>query len=181
MKRLIIISLTIIMFFFKNSAMSNNQESFYDLEIESINGEIIKLKDYRDKVILIVNTASYCGFTKQYEDLQELWDKYKSKGLIVLGVPSDSFNQEKKTNSEVKEFCEVNFEINFPLTTITEVKGSDAHEIFKWAENNFGKSAIPKWNFHKILINKQGNVEDTYASFTKPTSNKIINKIEEIL
>ena len=169
------------MFFFKNSAMTNNQKSFYDLEIESINGEIIKLKDYRDKVILIVNTASYCGFTKQYEDLQELWDKYKSKGLIVLGVPSDSFNQEKKTNSEVKEFCEVNFEINFPLTTITEVKGSDAHEIFKWAKNNFGKSAIPKWNFHKILINKQGNVEDTYASFTNPTSNKIMNKIEEIL
>ena len=181
MKKLIIISLTIIMFFFKNSAMSNNQKSFYDLEIESINGEIIKLKDYRDKVILIVNTASYCGFTKQYEDLQELWDKYKSKGLIVLGVPSDSFNQEKKTNSEVKEFCEVNFEINFPLTTITEVKGSDAHDIFKWAENNFGKSAIPKWNFHKILINKLGNVEETYASFTKPTSNKIISKIEEIL
>ena len=169
------------MFFFKNSAMSNNQKSFYDLEIESINGEIIKLKDYRDKVILIVNTASYCGFTKQYEDLQELWDKYKSKGLIVLGVPSDSFNQEKKTNSEVKEFCEVNFEINFPLTTITEVKGRNAHKIFKWAENNFGKSAIPKWNFHKILINKQGNVEETYASFTKPTSNKIISKIEEIL
>ena len=169
------------MFFFKSSAMSNNQKSFYDLEIESINGEIIKLKDYRDKVILIVNTASHCGFTKQYEDLQELWDKYKSMGLIVLGVPSDSFNQEKKTNSEVKEFCEVNFEINFPLTTITEVKGSDAHEIFKWAETNFGKSAIPKWNFHKILINKQGNVEKTFNSFTKPTSNKIKNKIEELL
>ena len=169
------------MFFFKSSAMSNSKKSFYDLEIESISGEIIKLNEYKNKVILIVNTASYCGFTKQYEDLQELWDKYKSKGLIVLGVPSDSFNQEKKTNSEVKEFCEVNFEINFPLTTITEVKGSDAHEIFKWAENNFGKSAIPKWNFHKILINKQGNVEETYASFTKPTSNKIINKIEEML
>ena len=181
MKKLTIISLTIIMFFFKNSAMSNDQKGFYDLEIESINGEIIKLKDYQNKVILIVNTASYCGFTKQYEDLQDLWDKYKSRGLIVLGVPSNSFNQEKKNNSEVKEFCEVNFDINFPLTTITEVKGSDAHEIFKWAENNFGKSAIPKWNFHKILINKQGNVEETYASFTKPTSNKIINKIEEIL
>ena len=117
------------MFFFKNSVMSNNQETFYDLEIESINGEIIKLKDYRDKVILIVNTASYCGFTKQYEDLQELWDKYKSKGLIVLGVPSDSFNQEKKTNSDVKEFCEVNFDINFPLTAITEVKGRNAHAV----------------------------------------------------
>ena len=84
------------MFFFKNSAMSNNHKSFYDLEIESITGEIIELKDYRDKVILIVNTASYCGFSKQFVDLQELWDKYKSKGLIVLGVPSDSFNQEKK-------------------------------------------------------------------------------------
>ena len=169
------------MFFFKNSAMSNDQKSFYDLEIESINGDLIKLKDYQNKVILIVNTASHCGFTKQYEDLQYLWDQYKTKGLIVLGVPSDSFNQEKKTNSEVKKFCEVNFDINFPLTTITEVKGSDAHEIFKWAKNNFGKSAIPKWNFHKILINKQGNVEETYASFTKPTSNKIISKIEEIL
>ena len=135
MKRLIIISITIIMFFFKSSATTNNQKSFYDLEIESINGEIIKLKDYRDKVILIVNTASYCGFTKQYEDLQDLWDKYKSMGLIVLGVPSDSFNQEKKTNSEVKEFCEVNFDINFPLTTITEVKGGNAHEIFKWAHD----------------------------------------------
>ena len=113
--------------------------------------------------------------------MQDLWNKYKSKGLIVLGVPSDTFNQEKKTNNEVKEFCEVNFEINFPLTTITEVKGGDAHEIFKWAENNYGKSAIPKWNFHKILINKKGNVEETYASFTKPTSNKIISRIEEIL
>ena len=169
------------MFFFKNSALSNDQKSFYDLEIESINGEIIKFKDYQNKVILIVNTASYCGFTKQYEDLQDLWDQYKSKGLIVLGVPSDSFNQEKKSNNEVKKFCEVNFNINFPLTTITDVKGKNVHEIFKWAENNFGKSVIPKWNFHKILINKDGNVEDTFTSFTKPTSKKIIKKIEEIL
>ena len=159
----------------------DSQKSFYDLEIESINGEIIKLKDYRDKVILIVNTASYCGFTKQYEDLQELWDKYKSKGLIVLGVPSDSFNQEKKTNSEVKEFCEVNFNINFPLTEITNVKGDNAHEIYKWAKDNYGKSAVPKWNFYKILINKEGKIEDTYASLTNPTSKKIINKIESLL
>ena len=100
---------------------------------------------------------------------------------MSLECPQTLLIKKKKTNSEVKEFCEVNFEINFPLTTITEVKGRNAHKIFKWAENNFGKSAIPKWNFHKILINKQGNVEDTYASFTKPTSNKIINKIEEIL
>ena len=98
-----------------------------------------------------------------------------------MGVPSNTFNQEKKSNNEVKKFCKVNFNINFPLTAITEVKGNDAHEIFKWAERNYGKSAIPKWNFHKILVNKEGNVEETYASFTKPLSDKIINKIEEIL
>ena len=153
--RKLIFLFSIFMFFFKTSSIANYEKKFYDFSIEGITGEIINFKDYENKVILVVNTASYCGFTKQYQDLQDLWDKYKSKGLIVLGVPSDSFNQEKKTNSEVKEFCEVNFEINFPLTTITEVKGSGAHEIFKWAKNNFGKSAIPKWNFHKILINKQ--------------------------
>ena len=168
------------MFFFKNSATSNELKNFYDLEIENINGDIINIKDYENKVVLIVNTASYCGFTKQYEDLQNLWDQYKSKGLVVLGIPSDTFNQEKKSNDEVKKFCEVNFNINFPLTAITEVKGNDAHEIFKWAERNYGKSAVPKWNFHKILINKEGKVEDTFSSFTKPMSKKIINKIESI-
>ena len=181
MKNLIIFGLTIIMIFFKTSSHAKYEKIFYDFKINSISGDIIDLSEFKGKPVLIVNTASYCGFTKQYEDMQKLWENYRERGLVVLGIPSNSFNQEKNNNSEVKEFCEVNFEINFPLTTITEVKGSDAHEIFKWAENNFGKSAIPKWNFHKILINKQGNVEETYASFTKPTSNKIVNKIEEIL
>ena len=89
--------------------------------------------------------------------------------------------KKKKNDSEVKEFCEVNFNINFPLSSITEVKGKNAHEIFKWAENNHCKSAIPKWNFHKILINKEGNIEDTFTSYTKPLSKKIVNKIEDIL
>ena len=181
MNKFIIITASIFMFFFNNSSMSKEQNNFYDLQIESINGDIIKLEDYKKKVVMIVNTASYCGFTSQYEELQDLWDKYKSKGLVVLGVPSNSFNQEKKENDEVKKFCEVNFNINFPLTTITDVKGKKAHEIFKWAEKNFGKSAVPKWNFHKILINKEGKVEDTFASFTKPNSSKILKKIEEIL
>ena len=167
--------------FFKNSAMSNYEKVFYDFQIESINGEIINFKEYENKVVLLVNTASYCGFTKQYDDLQKLWDQYKSKGLIVLGVPSNSFNQEKKKNSEIKKFCEVNFNINFPLTTLTEVKGNNAHEIFKWAKENHGKSAIPKWNFHKLLINKMGKIEETYSSLTKPTSKKIISKIESLL
>ena len=181
MNKIVFIILTIFMFFFKSSVMANYDKVFYDFKIEGVSGEIINLSDYKNKVILIVNTASYCGFTKQYDELQELWDLYKSKGLIVLGVPSNSFNQEKQSNSEVKEFCEVNFNINFPLTTITEVNGEKAHELFKWAKENHGKSAIPKWNFHKILINKQGKVEDTFASFTKPMSKTIINKIKEIL
>ena len=181
MKKFILIGLTVFIFFLKNSVMANYDKVFYDFEIESISGKIINFNEYKNKVVLIVNTASYCGFTKQYEELQELWDIYKSKGLIVLGVPSNSFNQEKKNNSEVKEFCEVNFNINFPLSNITEVKGKNAHELFKWAINNHGKSAIPKWNFHKILINKEGKIEDTFSSFTKPMSKKIINKIEGIL
>jgi len=181
MKKSIFIGITIIMFFFKSNVNANYDKIFYDFKIESITGETIDFNEYKNKVILIVNTASYCGFTKQYTDLQELWDKYKSRGLIVLGVPSNSFNQEKNSNSEVKEFCKVNFDINFPLTTITEVKGDKAHDLFKWAKNNHGKSAIPKWNFHKILINKEGKVEDTFTSFINPMSKKIVSKIENIL
>ena len=169
------------MFFFKNTVMANYEKVFYDFKIESITGEIIDFNKYKNKVFLIVNTASYCGFTKQYDELQELWSLYKTRGLIVLGVPSNSFNQEKNNNSDVKKFCEVNFNINFPLTTITEVKGENAHELFKWAKDNHGKSAVPKWNFHKILINKEGKVEDTFASFTNPMSKKIIKKLEKIL
>ena len=181
MKNLLIFGLTIIMIFFKNSSHAQYEKIFYDFTINSITGDQLDLKDFKGKPILIVNTASYCGFTKQYNDMQELWEKYRDRGLIVLGVPSNSFNQEKKNNSEIKEFCEVNFNIDFPLSTITDVKGDDAHEIFKWAKDNHGKSAIPKWNFHKILINKEGKVEETFASFTKPLSKKIIKKLEEIL
>ena len=181
MNKIVFIILTIFMFFFKSSVMANYDKVFYDFKIEGVSGEIINLSDYKNKVILIVNTASYCGFTKQYDALQELWDLYKSKGLIVLGVPSNSFNQEKDDPDDIKKFCEVNFNINFPLTTITDVKGNNAHEIFKWAQKNHGNSAVPKWNFHKILINKEGKIEDTFTSFTKPTSNKIIKIIEKIL
>ena len=181
MKKFTIIGITIIMFFFKNSVAANYEKIFFDFKINSITGEIIDLNDYKDKVVLIVNTASYCGFTKQYTELQTLWDKYKSKGFIVLGIPSNSFNQEKKSNSEVKKFCEVNFDIDFPLASITEVKGENAHEIYQWAKENYGKSAIPKWNFYKILINRQGKIEDTFSSLTNPMSKKITNIIEKIL
>ena len=181
MKKLVFIVLVFIMFFFKNFASANYNKVFYDLQINSISGELIDFNKYKDKAVLVVNTASYCGFTKQYEGLQKLWEKYESKGLIVLGVPSNSFNQEKKSGKDVKEFCEVNFDINFPLTAITNVKGENAHEIFKWAKENHGKSAVPKWNFHKILINKEGKIQNTYSSLANPMSKKVINEIEKIL
>ena len=181
MKKLTFIGLVTIMFFFKNSVSASYDKVFYDFQVNSISGELIDLKEFKNKVILVVNTASYCGFTKQYDGLQLLWEKYRSKGLIVLGVPSDSFNQEKKTNEGVKEFCNVNFNISFPLTEIIKVKGEKAHPIYKWAKKNFGNSAIPKWNFHKILINREGKVQNTYSSLTKPTSNKIISEIESVL
>ena len=181
MKNLLIIGIAIIMFFFKSLSHGDYKKVFYDFKINSISGDVINLNDFKGKPVLVVNTASYCGFTKQYDDMQELWERYKDKGLIVLGIPSNSFNQEKKVNSEVKKFCEVNFNINFPLTEITDVKGDKAHEIYKWAKENYGKSAVPKWNFYKILINKEGIIEDTYASLTNPTSKKITKKIESLL
>ena len=169
------------MIFFKSSSHAEYEKIFFDFKINSITGDVIDLNNFRGNPVLIVNTASYCGFTKQYDDMQELWEKYRDRGLVVLGVPSNSFNQEKTKNNEVKEFCEVNFNINFPLTEITDVKGDNSHEIYKWAKENYGKSAVPKWNFYKILINKEGKIEDTYASLTNPMSKKIIKKIESLL
>ena len=171
----------LIMSIFTNLSSANYDKVFFDHTIKSIDGDIIDLSKYKNKVVLLVNVASYCGFTKQYGDLQNLWDNYKEKGLVVMGVPSKSFGQEKENENEVKNFCEVNFNITFPLTSIYDVKGEDAHEIYKWAKKNYGKKSIPKWNFYKILINKEGKIEDTFASFTKPMSKKIIKAIENIL
>tara|TARA_B100001175_G_C19144448_1_gene465246 strand:+ start:103 stop:618 length:516 start_codon:yes stop_codon:yes gene_type:complete len=157
-------------------------ELFFDLSIKDIDGNIIEFNEYKNKIILIVNVASKCGFTKQYTDLQALYDKYKNDGLIVLGVPSNQFgSQEPGTNVEIKKFCETNFNITFPITDKVDVKGDNAHSIYLWAKKNYGKATIPKWNFHKILINKDGKIEDTYASFTKPMSKKITSKIEKLI
>ena len=110
--------------------------------------------------------------------MQKLWDIYKDKGLIVLGVPSNQFgSQEPGTNEEIKNFCKVNFNINFPMTDKVEVKGENAHPIYIWAKDNFGKSAVPKCNFHKILINTEGKIQNTYSSLTKPSSKKIIKEM----
>ncbi len=169
------------MIFFKSTALANYEKVFFDFKIQSIDGEMIDLNKFRNKVILLVNTASFCGFTKQYNDLQNLWEKYQTKDLIILGVPSNSFNQEQSNDDEVKKFCEVNFNISFPLSTITDVKGDKSHEIFKWAKKNYGNSAVPKWNFHKILINRDGKIQKTFNSFTNPMSDKITSEIDKIL
>tara|TARA_B100001175_G_scaffold192719_1_gene163485 strand:+ start:321 stop:869 length:549 start_codon:yes stop_codon:yes gene_type:complete len=171
----------IFMFSFFNKTMANNN-TFFDFTINSINGDELNLSEFKGKTFLLVNVASKCGFTNQYDDLQNLFDLYQDKGLIILGVPSNQFGgQEPKSENEIKKFCETNFNITFPMTSKYNVKGDDAHPIYKWAKETYGKSTVPKWNFHKILINKDGKVEDTFASFTKPMSKKIINKIEEIL
>ena len=157
-------------------------KTFYDFELELITGETISLDKYEGKAILLVNVASKCGFTKQYTDLQNLWQKYREKNLIVLGVPSNQFgSQEPGSNDEIKDFCETNFNINFPMTSKYDVKGENAHDVYKWAKDTFGKSAVPKWNFHKILIDKNGKIHDTFASFTNPMSKKIIKELENIL
>ncbi len=169
------------MFFFTSSVNAKYEKIFYDFSIKSINGDKINLNKYKNNVILLVNVASYCGFTNQYTGLQELWDEYKEQDFVVLGVPSKSFNQEKDNENEIKEFCEVNFNITFPMTAIYDVKGDNAHEIYKWAKENHGKSAIPKWNFYKILINKEGKIEQTYSSFTKPSSDKLRSKINTLI
>ena len=170
------------MFSFFNTSNANYDKIFFDFDIEDINEEKLDLSTYKNKTVLLVNVASNCGFTKQYSELQDLYERYKDKGLVVIGVPSNQFGgQEPGSNDEIKDFCETNFNITFPMMRKFDVKGENAHPIYLWAKENHGKSSIPKWNFHKILINKEGKVEETYASFTNPLSKKLIKKIEEIL
>ena len=178
----IFIYIAIIMFSFFNKTMSDNSKTLFDFKIKSINGGELDLSSFKGKTILLVNVASKCGFTNQYDDLQNLYDDLKDKGLIVIGIPTNQFGgQEPGSEKEIKNFCETNFNITFPMTSKYEVKGANAHPIYIWAKDTFGKSTVPKWNFHKILINKDGKIEDTFASFTGPLSNKVVKKIEQIL
>jgi glutathione peroxidase len=174
----------IILFMFNlfEKVEAKYEKLFFDLNIKKITGENLNLNQFKGKVILLVNVASKCGFTKQYTGLQKLYENYKDKGLVVIGIPSNQFGaQEPGTNADIKDFCETNFNITFPITDKVDVKGENAHDLYKWAKKNYGQSTVPKWNFHKILINQDGKIEDTFASFTKPTSNKIIKKIEQLL
>ena len=172
----------IIMFSFFQSVNAKYEKLFFDINIKNIDGENLSLNKFKGKTVLIVNVASKCGFTKQYTGLQKLYENYKNRGFVVIGIPSNQFGgQEPGTNTEIKEFCETNFNITFPIMDKVNVKGENAHELYKWAKKNYGSSSVPKWNFHKILINQEGKIEDTYNSFTEPTSKKIIAKLEKLL
>ena len=166
--------------FFSTKSISSDK-SFHDFSIESISGEDIVLADYKDKVILLVNTASQCGFTPQYAGLQKIYDRYKDDGFVVLGVPSDDFNQELSNDDDVKKFCEIRYGVNFPLTSIQKIKGDTAHPLYKWISGNTSVIGQPRWNFHKYLISKEGQILNWFSSMTSPTSEGLLKQIEQAL
>ena len=154
----------------------------YDFSFQSIEGEDLPLSKFKGQAVLIVNTASHCGFTKQYTGLQNLWETYKEDGLVVLGVPSNDFGkQEPGSEQEIKEFCEVNFNVNFPMTEKTVVSGDGAHPFYKWARQELGFLAAPKWNFHKYMIDKNGALVDWFSTATPPSSQKVRKTVQAVL
>ncbi|MEE2693959.1 MAG: glutathione peroxidase [Pseudomonadota bacterium] len=158
------------------------QESAHDFAFVSIDGEPLPLSMFSGKAVLIVNTASFCGFTKQYAKLQTLHERYAAKGLVVLGVPSNDFGgQEPGKSDEIKSFCEVNYGINFPLTEKVRVKGEDVHPFYAWAAEELGFVARPRWNFHKYLVNRNGELVTWFSSPTSPLSSKVLIAIERAL
>ncbi len=166
--------------FFSTKSMSSDK-SFHDFSIESISGGDIRLADYKNKVVLLVNTASQCGFTPQYAGLQKIYDRYKDDGFVVLGVPSDDFNQELSNDDDVKKFCEIRYGVNFPLTSIQKIKGESAHPLYKWISGNTSVIGQPRWNFHKYLIGKEGKILNWFSSMTSPTSEGLLKQVEQAL
>jgi glutathione peroxidase len=150
-----------------------------DTPFGNIDGGELRLSDWQGQPVLVVNTASRCGFTHQYDGLQALYDTYRDRGLVVLAVPSDDFRQELSNEAEVKEFCEVNFGLDIPMTTITPVKGAQAHPFYASLADETGFA--PAWNFNKVLIGPDGEVAGTWGSVARPTSREITGRIEALL
>ena len=161
---------------------ADKSPSAFDHEFHSIDGGKLDLAQYRGKALLVVNTASFCGFTRQYEALQRLWERYEASGLVVIGVPSNDFGaQEPNAEGEIKTFCEGNFGITFPMTAKYVVKGADAHAFYTWAASSIGTSAVPQWNFHKVLVGRDGKGFAAFPSRVEPLSGIMIDAVEKAL
>lgn len=165
-----------------NAPTFAEDKSLHDFSFTSIDGEPMPMKQFEGKVVLLVNTASKCGYTPQFAGLQELWTKYQDKGLVVVGVPSGNFKeQELATGEEIKEFCSINYGVNFPLAEKNNVIGDDAHPLYKWLKAQLGSESRPKWNFHKYLIDSKGNPVTFFPTKVKPMSAEVLEKIDSVL
>lgn len=154
----------------------------HDFEFQSISGAAIALASFEGKPVLVVNTASRCGFTPQYRELQALWERYRTRGLVVLGIPSNDFGaQEPGTEAEIISFCEVNYSVDFPMTAKQTVIGADAHPFYQWVAATIGENGAPRWNFHKYLIGPQGELINAYPSKVSPLDEALIREIEALL
>ena len=172
----------LIMSFFTTASSGNYDKLAYDFNFNNLDGSPLNLSKYKNKVIVVINVASQCGFTNQYDDMQKMWEKYQNKDFVMLGIPSNDFGkQEPGDSKDIKNFCESKFGITFPMTEKISVKGDNAHPFYIWAKEKHGKSAEPKWKFHKIIIGKDGKVIDTFASITNPSSKRFIKAIEKAL
>lgn len=148
----------------------------------AIDGKPMPLGDFRDKVLLVVNTASFCGYTRQYQGLQALHERYASRGLVVIGVPSNDFGgQEPKGNGEIAAFCQGAFNVTFPLAEKQVVKGTTAHPFYLWARQTLGDVSVPRWNFHKYLVDRNGRLVGAYPSAVEPLSTNLVGAIEATL
>ncbi|MDX1672728.1 MAG: glutathione peroxidase [Balneolaceae bacterium] len=166
------------------TASAPDTDSIFGFEPENIDGEPVSLNKYKGKVILIVNTASECGYTPQYEGLQALYEKYKDRGLVVLGFPANDFGgQEPGTNKQIKQFCRVNYDVTFPMFSKISVKGASIDPLFEYLINreNPDFTGEIKWNFEKFIIDRDGNLIRRFRSAVKPQNNEIVNTIESAL
>ncbi|MEM6680115.1 MAG: glutathione peroxidase [Pseudomonadota bacterium] len=153
----------------------------HDFAFPGIEGGLVRLADYAGQPILVVNTASRCGFTYQYDGLQSLYERYHDRGLVIVGVPSDDFNQELSDEAAVKAFCEANFAIQFPMTAISSVTGTGAHPFYAWARREVGPGGAPRWNFHKYLIGPEGRLAGSFGTHVEPTGREITTMVESLL
>jgi glutathione peroxidase len=157
-------------------------KTVYDFEFTSLKGEKLPLRQFSGRPLLIVNTASKCGFTPQYSGLQAVWQRYKDRGLIVLGVPSNDFaNQEPGGSKEIASFCEINYGVDFPLTDKVHVRGPEAHPLFQWFAAQGGVlSPRPRWNFFKYLVDRNGRLATWFSSLAKPQASRVTRALDAL-